>query len=64
MYVIVRQYQMVLVNKFRETCFVSVANVSLLDIGFCDEHCAVGYFVLLSPVQRRVLVYILVWPRA
>ena len=34
MYVIVRPYKMVLVNKFRETCFVSVVNVSLMDISF------------------------------
>ena len=34
MYIVVRPCKMVLVNKFRETCFASVTNVSLLDISF------------------------------
>ena len=30
-------------------------------MGLCDECCAVGYFVLLSLVQRHALVFVQVW---
>ena len=30
-------------------------------IGFCDECCAVGYFVPLFLVQRHALVFVQVW---
>ena len=46
MYIIVRPYKMMLINKFRETCFVSVANVSLLDMSF---FCLLFDVACLSP---------------
>ena len=49
-YTIVRPYNMMLVNQFHETCFVS-----------CGKRFAIGQFIHLSPVRRRVLVSVKVW---